>query len=158
MKNFIIILTLLALYPQIALATTFTGGVTKVGQQESNQVIDARTKQGIEFAKITIPQKNFRTYTDGNGNFEIEHVQITQPTILNVEKEGYRPFSLTINNAESLSNPMKIEIAKSEAMDISLDTQILHLGDDTFSKNSANASDFRLKSIGPYYSKDFIIL
>lgn len=142
--------------PQIAGATTFTGGVSKVGQQESNQVIDATTGQGVEFAKITIPQKNFRTYTDANGNFEIEHVQITQPTILNVEKEGYRPFSLTINNGESL-NPMKIEIARSEAADIALDTQILHLGDDSFSRNSANAADFRLKSIGPYYSKDFIM-
>ena len=28
----------------------------------------------------------------GNGNFEIEHVEITQPTILNVEKEGYRKY------------------------------------------------------------------
>ncbi|MBR6722201.1 carboxypeptidase-like regulatory domain-containing protein [bacterium] len=157
MKNFIIILGILLTSTNLAAATTFTGGVTKVGQQESNQIIDAQTKQGVEFAKITIPQKNFRTYSDANGNFEIEHVQITNPTILNIEKEGYRPFSITINNNESLNNPMKIEIAKSEATDISLDTQILHLGDDTFSKNSANASDFRLKSIGPYYSKDFIM-
>lgn len=157
MKNFIIILGILLTSTNFATATTFTGGVTKVGQQESNQIIDAQTKQGVEFAKITIPQKKFRTYSDANGNFEIEHVQITNPTILNIEKEGYRPFSITINNNESLNNPMKIEIAKSEATDISLDTQILHLGDDTFSKNSANASDFRLKSIGPYYSKDFIM-
>lgn len=157
MKNFIIILGILLTSTNLAAATTFTGGVTKVGQQESNQIIDAQTKQGVEFAKITIPQKKFRTYSDANGNFEIEHVQITNPTILNIEKEGYRPFSITINNNESLNNPMKIEIAKSEATDISLDTQILHLGDDTFSKNSANASDFRLKSIGPYYSKDFIM-
>ena len=157
MKNFIIILGILLTSTNLAAATTFTGCVTKVGQQESNQIIDAQTKQGVEFAKITIPQKKFRTYSDANGNFEIEHVQITNPTILNIEKEGYRPFSITINNNESLNNPMKIEIAKSEATDISLDTQILHLGDDTFSKNSANASDFRLKSIGPYYSKDFIM-
>ena len=157
MKKFILTFTLFCIIAQQALATTFTGGVTKVGQQESNQVIDSQTKKGIEFAKITIPQKNFRTYTDGNGNFEIEHVQINQPTILNVEKEGYRPFSLTINNADSLNNPMKIEIVKTEPTDIALDTQILHLGDDTYSKNSANASDFRLKSIGPYYSKDFIM-
>ena len=157
MKKFILLLSILLTYSNTAIATTFTGGITKVGQQESNQVIDAQTKQGVEFAKITIPQQNFQTYTDANGNFEIEHVQVKNPTILNIEKEGYRPFSITINNNESLNNPMKIEIAKSEATDISLDTQILHLGDETFSKNSANASDFRLKSIGPYYSKDFIM-
>ncbi|MBD5402086.1 carboxypeptidase-like regulatory domain-containing protein [bacterium] len=140
-----------------AFGTTFTGGVSKVGQQESNQIIDSSTGQGVEFAKITMPQKNYRTYSDGNGNFELPRVQISQPTILNVEKEGYRPFSLTINNGDSLNNPLKIELAKSEAADISLDSEILHLGDNSFSKNSANAADFKLKSIGPYYSKDFIM-
>jgi len=153
---FLILITCLILQNSVW-ATTFTGGVTKVGQNESNQVIDAQTGQGIEFAKITIPQKNFRTYTDANGNFELEKIQITQPTLLNVEKEGYRPFSLTINNDESLLNPMKIEIAKSESMDIAIESEILHLGDDSFSKNSANASDFKLKAAGPYYSKDFIM-
>ena len=157
MKKLIYILSIITLFTTQVYATTFTGGVSKVGQQESNRVIDSKTKQGVEFAKISIPQKNFRTYTDGNGNFELPKIQITQPTIMNVEKDGYRPFSLTINNNSSLNNPMKVEIVKSEAADISLDTQILHLGDDNFSKNSANASDFKLRSIGPYYSKDFIM-
>lgn len=157
MKNFFLILLVLFVTGNSVFATTFTGGVSKVGQNESNQVIDSRTKQGIEFAKITIPQKNFRTYTDANGNFELEKIQITQPTLLNVEKEGYRPFSLTINNNESLSNPMKIEIAKSESMDIGIESEILHLGDDSYSQNSANAADFRIKAMGPYYSKDFIM-
>ena len=157
MKKIILLVMTFLVMQQLTLATTFTGGVSKVGQNESNQIIDAKTKQGIEFAKITIPQKNFRTYTDANGNFELEKIQITQPTLLNVEKEGYRPFSLTINNNESLSNPMKIEIAKSESMDIAIESDILHLGDDSYSQNSANATDFRIKAMGPYYSKDFIM-
>ena len=157
MKNLLLIILSLFLCPACVWGTTFTGGVTKVGQSESNQVIDAQTKKGIEFAKITIPQKNFKTYTDANGNFELERIQISQPTMLNIEKEGYRPFSLTINNNESLSNPMKIEIMKSEAMDIALENEILHLGDNNYSMNSANASDFRIKAIGPYYTKDFVM-
>ncbi len=157
MKNLFYTLILISIISAPVYSTTFTGGVTKVDQQESNRVIDSQTKQGVEFAKITIPQKNFRAYTDANGNFELPRIQITQPTILNVEKNGYRPFSLTINNNQSLSNPMKIEIAKSEPMDIGIEDEILHLGDNSYSKNSANASDFRLKSIGPYYSKDFIM-
>jgi hypothetical protein len=32
---------------------------------------------------------------------------------------------------------------------------MIHLGDDTFSKESANSSEFRLKSIGPTYLKRF---
>lgn len=138
-------------------ATTYTGGVTKVGEQERNQIIDAKTKQPIEFAKISIPQHKFRTYTDQNGNFELPQIQIKQPTILNVEKEGYRPFSLTINNNKSLNNPMQIAITQSEALDINLDSEIIHLGDNSYSKNSASAKDFRLKSSGASYSKDFIM-
>ena len=138
-------------------ATTYSGGVTKVGQKESNRIIDSQTKQPVEFAKITIPKKNFRTYSDQNGNFELPQIQINQPTMLNVEKEGYRPFSITINNNQSLNNPMQIEIAKSEPFDINLDSEIIHLGDNSFSKNSASAKNFRLKSSGPSYSKDFIM-
>ena len=155
MKKIIYILTIILILTSPTLATTFTGGVTKVDQKQSNQIIDSQTKQGVEFAQVTIPQRNFRAYTDANGNFELPKIQITQPTILNVEKEGYRPFSLTINNNSSLTSPMKIEIAKSEPMDIGIEDEILHLGDNSYSKNSANSSDFRLKSIGPYYSKDF---
>ena len=157
MKNFVYILLLILLLSSNVQATTYTGGVTKVGQQESNQVIDAQTKRGVEFAKITMPQKNYRGYTDANGNFELPRIQITEPTIMNVEKEGYRPFSITINNNYSLSNPMHIEIAKSEPLDIEIDNEILHLGDNSYSKNSANATDFKLKSIGPYYSKEFLM-
>lgn len=157
MKRTIYTILLALLLCNSAYGEIFTGGVSKVGQQESNQVIDAQTKQGVEFAKISIPQKNYRTYTDGNGNFELPNIKITQPTIMNIEKEGYRPFSVTINNNDSLSSPMKITIARSAQTDISLDSEILHLGDDSFSSDSANASDFKLKSMGPYYSKDFIM-
>ncbi|MBR1425172.1 carboxypeptidase-like regulatory domain-containing protein [bacterium] len=156
MKKYIYLLITILTFSQMSLATTYTGEVTKIDQNQSNQVIDSKTKNGVEFAKISIPQKNFRTYTDANGNFELPNVQIQQPTILNIEKEGYRPFSLTINKGSNIAaTPMKIEIAKNEPMDIAIDTEILHLGDDSFSKNSANAADFKLKSIGPYYSKDF---
>ena len=89
MKTFSIFFTTLILFANLsANATTFTGGVTKVGQQDSNQVVDAQTKKGVEFAKISIPQKNYRTYTDGNGNFQLDNIKITQPTIMNIEKEG----------------------------------------------------------------------
>ena len=156
MRNVILLIAVI-IFMLPAQATTFIGEVTKVGQQESNQIIDSQTKQGIEFAKITIPQKNIQTYSDGNGNFELPPITVKSPLIMNVEKEGYRPFSITINNNASLSNPMKIEIAKSEALDIAIDTEILHLGDNSFSKNSANATDFRLQSMGASYSKDFIM-
>ena len=137
MKNLITILLMLFSFANQVQATTFTGEVSKVGLQDSNQVVDSNTKKGIEFAKITIPQANFRTYTNANGNFELPDIKLknSQPFMMNIEKEGYRPFSITINNNQSLQNPLKIEIAKSEPFDIRLDTGIIHLGDDNFSNN-----------------------
>lgn len=152
-----IILSLILFINSPVRATTYSGGITKVGQQESNRIIDSQTKQPVEFAKISIPQHKFRTYSDQNGNFELPKIQINKPTMLNIEKEGYRPFSLTINNNKSLNNPMQIEIARSEPFDINLDSEIIHLGDNSFSKNSASAGDFKLKSSGPSYSKVFIM-
>ena len=157
MSKLKILLLFLILLILPANATTYSGGVTKIGQQQSNKIIDAQTKQPVEFAKISIPQQKFRTFSDMNVNFELPDIQIKQPTILNVEKEGYRPFSLTINNNQSLNNPMQIEIAQSEPFDINLDSEIIHLGDNSFSKNSASARDFKLKSSGASYSKDFIM-
>jgi len=46
-------------------------------------------------------------------------------------------------------------IEKSTPKDITIDTNMFHLGDNNFSDVSANAREFRVKSIGPYYSKDF---
>ena len=30
-----------------------------------------------------------------------------------------------------------------------------HIGDDNYSENSANAAEFRIKAIGPFYTKNF---
>ena len=152
---FIIMMTVLT----PAYGTTFTGEVSKVGLQDRNRVVDSKTQKGIEFAKVSIPQANFHAYTDKNGNFDLPEIKLKspKPLMLNVEKEGYRPFSITINNNQSLNAPLKVEIAKSEPIDVSLETGLIHLGDDNFSQNSANASGFKLKSSGPYFSKDFIM-
>ena len=45
MKKLIYLLTLITVFTQGAWATTYTGGVSKVGQQESNQVIDSHRNE-----------------------------------------------------------------------------------------------------------------
>ena len=47
MRNFIYIITIFMLAINAAFAQHSQGGVTKVGQEESNQVIDAQTKNGL---------------------------------------------------------------------------------------------------------------
>ena len=96
MKKLIYLLTLITVFTQGAWATTYTGGVSKVGQQESNQVIDSKSGQGVEFAKITIPQKKFRTYTDANGNFELPRIKSTNRQFLVLKKKAIDRFHLQL--------------------------------------------------------------
>ena len=128
-------------------------GISKTGA--ANQIIDSGTNMPVSNAKIVLPKQNYTTYTDDNGLFNISG-QINDSSVLAVEKDGYRPFSLTINE-KIASRPIVIGIEKNNAHDIVISTEMIHLGDDNFSEHSANSGEFKGHSVGPFYSKTFQI-
>lgn len=136
-------------------ATTFQGGISEQGSGNSSRIVDKNTGLGIGGAKISIPKRQYSTQTDSNGFFEL-NTQITGPTIMSVQKENYKPFSVTIND-QALSTPLVIGIEKSNAEGMVLDSNMYHLGDNNFSDLSANAGEFRMDSIGPFYTKRFTL-
>ncbi len=137
----------------ILLASTANAGEM---QMRGNRIIDSATNSPIGNARITIPKYNYSTYTDANGNFNIGNIDGT--TIMSVQKEGYRPFSLTVsNNTLSAAAPLVLGIEKSNVSDIIIESSMMHLGDDNYSKSSANAGNFKLKSVGPFFSKTFVM-
>ena len=73
---------------------------------------------------------------------------------MSVQKNGYKPFSLTIDE-QAMSKPIVVGIEKTSPHDIIIDKDMYHIGDDNYSANSANASEFRVKAIGPFYTKTF---
>jgi hypothetical protein len=75
---------------------------------------------------------------------------------MSVDKDGYKPFSLTVDQ-ETFSKPIIVGIEKTNPHDIVIDKEMYHIGDDNYSENSANASEFRVKAIGPFYTKNFPI-
>lgn len=116
-----------------------------------NLVVNSDDDTPIKGAKVSIPKYNFSTTTDNEGRFQL-NANIDDKAILQIEKEGYRPFSLTIDKTIN-EKPLKLGIQKTNSSDIFQDSKIYHLGDNQFSKNSANCKQFKLKSNGPYYSK-----
>lgn len=139
-------------------AATLEGGVSKDGIKnipKINRVIDSQTNLPIPFAKVILPKENFTTYTDANGCFELK-TKLNNTSVLAIEKEGYRPFSLTLNK-NSTANPIIVGIEKSKPLDIVINSSICHLGDNSYSDTSANSRDFRVPSNGPSYSKVFNI-
>lgn len=137
------------------IGATFQGGISEEGVGNSSRIVDKKTGSGISGAKITLPKQKYSTQTDSEGYFEL-NTQIDGTTIMSVQKENYKPFSMTINN-QIFSTPLVVGIEKSNANEMVLDSNMYHLGDNNYSDLSANAGEFRMSSIGPFYTKKFIL-
>ncbi len=151
MKKLILILFAIFLTTATVHAEALTGGVSTVGL--GNKVVDANTNTPIAGAQISLPKQNFSTKSDANGNFDL-NANFKGDTIMSVKKDGYKPFSLTINE-QIAARPMILGIQKSTGREIVIESAMLHLGDNNFSAGSANCSEFKLKAIGPFYTKTF---
>lgn len=148
------ILVILLLFLAIPVhATVMEGGVSKVG--DVKRIVDTETNMPVAGAKVSLPKQNYTTYSDNNGVFNLR-ANVKDNSVLSVEKDGYRPFSLTINE-KLASQPLVLGIEKSNVQDIVISTEMFHLGDDNFSEASANSGEFKGKSIGPFYSKTFMM-
>lgn len=154
-RYFIFILISFLINLSVVEAAVMEGGVSKTGMGNLSRIVDSDTNLPVSGARVSLPKENFSTTTDDNGAFNLD-AEIKDVTIMSVEKEGYRPFSLTINE-KIAAKPIVIGIEKSNVQDVVISSEMFHLGDDNFSANSANSSEFKGKSIGPFYSKTFMI-
>jgi len=157
MKNFICLI-LLIIYLSAnttCIASTFEGEISTEGRNNSSRIIDRHTGNGIGGAKITLPKQHYSTQTDSDGYFELDTF-IDGTSIMSVQKDNYKPFSVTITD-KTLSAPIVIGIEKTDANGLVVDSNMYHLGDNNFSDLSANAGEFRMQTIGPFYTKRFIL-
>ena len=151
----IFIINLIFLSQISAYSAVMEGGVMKTGMGNSSRVVDSATNMPIKGAKVSLPKFDYITVTDDNGAFKL-NANMKSPTIMSVQKDGYRPFSLTIDE-KIATKPMVVGIEKSNVQDVVISSEMFHLGDDNYSENSANSSEFKGKSIGPFFSKTFMI-
>jgi len=157
MKNLLfltILMISLAINP-LCSASTFEGGVSAEGNGYSSRIVDKHTGLGVSGAQITLPKQRYSTMTDSDGYFEL-NTKVNGTSILSVQKPNYKPYSVTVTD-QTLSAPIVIGIEKSNTADLVVDSNMYHLGDNNFSDLSANAGEFRMQSIGPFYSKRFIL-
>ncbi len=152
-KKVLIICIVLLLSSVAAQAEVMEGGVSKIGEINGNQVVDQNTNMPVSNAEVTLPMLQYKTYTDKNGIFHLG-TEVEGQTVMSITKEGYRPFSLTVDK-KSTSTPLIVGIQKSNENDIQLETQMMHLGDNNYSKNSANSNEFSISAMGPFYTKSF---
>lgn len=91
----LVILSIFTLLPLNA--ATFQGGVAEQGSGNASRIIDKQTGEGVGGADIRLPKQNYSTRTDSSGFFELD-TQINGPSIMSVQKENYKPFTMTIND------------------------------------------------------------
>ena len=155
-KHFILILFIFIALTQVSYCADFEGGVSAEGQiGSSGRIVDRTTGKGIPNAKIILPKEQYSTKTDAEGFFELD-TYIDGTSIMSINKENYKPYSVTINE-KTFTAPLVIGIEKSNASDMVVDSGMYHLGDNNYSDLSANAGEFRMETIGPFYTKRFIL-
>ena len=144
-------------FPVKSYAQALTGAVERENflRQKINKIVDTSTGKPVSSAQISIPSKGIITHSDNNGFFSL-NADINAPSILSVMADGYKPFTLTLDNT-NIQNPLTIGISKKTDKDMIIDSAWHHLGDDNFAPDSANAENFKLKAQGPFFSKKFHI-
>ncbi len=152
MKKIIAFIILICGFP--VFAKTITGEIKKETKKNTNQIYDAESNTPIEGVTVKIPSRNFETKTKKDGTFKLQ-TNINSPAIMSLEKSGYKPYSMTISS--NPKTPISVGIEKTTPKDIIVETDMIHIGDDSFSARSANAGEFSLMSKGSFYSKDFKI-
>ncbi|MBQ4646948.1 MAG: hypothetical protein IJB79_06335 [Candidatus Gastranaerophilales bacterium] len=153
MKNIITILFCLLTLTNISIASVISGKINHDDLNFQNKIIDSKTKQPLSNAKISIPEINYTTFSDSTGSFKL-NADISNQTVMFVEKDGYKIFSLTVDN-NTFKSPLKLGIEQINPFDMQISQGVIHLGDDMYSNNSANSGEFRLSSNGHYYSTTF---
>ncbi len=134
-------------------ADVISGKVDHNDMNYQNRIVDKKTNKPLSNAKISIPEIDYTTYSDKNGAFQL-NADISDKTVLFVEKDGYKVFSLTVDNSV-IKGPLKLGIEQSSPFDLQITQGVIHLGDNMYSSNSANSTDFKLSANGHFLSKRF---
>ena len=152
----ILVLMVAIFYPKFVNADALIGEVTKEDYAlKRPQVVDADSKRPIKDANVLIPSENKIDRTDENGYFKIKPSG-QNPVILSIQKDGYRPFSMTLQDGK-LVGGVSLELEKKSPLDVVVSSELLHLGDDSFSANSAGACQIFSPCVGPSFTKSFYV-
>ncbi|MEN9204475.1 MAG: dockerin type I domain-containing protein [Thermostichales cyanobacterium SZTDM-1c_bins_54] len=114
-------------------------------QQEGvGRVVDRATGQPLANVEIAIPGAGIRVRSDAQGRFQLPP-NVPRNQILVAKLENYLPFSQTTDGELSLN----VQLDRwDQSKTLVLQSDVVHLGDDRYSPESAGADQFRLRTQG----------
>ncbi|MGK7906504.1 MAG: dockerin type I domain-containing protein [Synechococcus sp.] len=118
----------------------------------SGQVIDRTTGKPLANVAVDIPGAGVAVRTDSQGRFQLPE-NVPSNEILTAKLEDYVPHSQTTSEEGA---PLRVELERlDENRTLVLQSDVVHLGDDQYSEQSAGARDFRLRSQGREMVRQF---
>lgn len=153
MKKILITTIYFFLFFNFCFAEVISGKINHNDINYKNKIINSKTNKPIAGAKITIPEIGYETYSGIDGTFKL-NVDLNNQTVMLVEHDGYKVFSLTVDN-NVFNTPLKLGIEEISPFDMQITDGITHLGDNMYSNNSANSFEFRASANGHFLSKKF---
>ena len=118
----------------------------------SGQVIDRATGEPLANVSVDIPGAGVSVRTDSQGRFTLPE-NVPSDEILTAKLEDYTPFSQTTSGD---GEPLRVELDRlNESTTFVLQTDVVHLGDDQYSEQSAGAREFRLRAQGREMVRQF---
>ncbi len=162
---FCLMATAMFFNPSPASAPVLQGGVKETAQSNlasraypenafEGLVVSAENGQALGEVRISIPAIGYQAYTGSDGRFELPPLPQT-PVIVAFERRGYVPKSLTLNSARLAQAPKRVVLHQSRNT-LVLDTEIRHLGDNSYSPASSGANRFRQGNTeGPVLRRQF---
>ena len=118
----------------------------------SGQVIDRATGEPLANVAVDIPGAGVAVRTDSQGRFTLPE-NVPSDEILTAKLEDYTPYSQTTSQD---GGPMRVELERlDESTTLVLQSDVVHLGDDQYSEQSAGARDFRLRAQGREMVRQF---
>lgn len=120
----------------------------------SGIAIDRTTGRPLANVDVKIPGADVSVRTDSQGRFRLPK-DIPANQILTARLENYEPYSRTTQEQQG---PLRLELERlNRQTTLVLESDVVHLGDNQFSEQSANASDFRLASQGQEMHRSFTL-
>ncbi|MBX2860126.1 MAG: hypothetical protein KTR14_02755 [Vampirovibrio sp.] len=128
-------------------------------------VYDGETGMPVQGALVTIPSQGMAVKSNNRGAYAIKEMPLNGPPkmIVKIAKQGYAPFSYTIDmgkfqqaSAKGSQAPISVQLRRLKKI-LVIDDNLRHLGDGQYSHVSAGARQFRKQSDGTAYMQQFFL-
>ncbi len=133
-------------------ASTVPNSSVSLDSAFSGQVIDQQTGQPLSNVEVAVPEAGISVRTDSQGRFQLPN-DIPANEILVARLENYLPFSQTTSSGDQ---PLQLQLERwDQNQTLVLETDVVRLGDNFYSSQSAAAGDFSTSAQGKEMNRTF---